>query len=80
MTILELLQSIEWEGDPVHHVCPSCQQMKMVGHAKGCELLHAIEFARAPFVPYEARVVVPALDHRTNAELLAMIEIGRAHV
>ena len=47
--------------------------MKMVGHAKGCELLHAIEFARAPFVPYEARVVVPALDHRTNAELLAMI-------
>ena len=51
MTILELLQSIEWEGDPVHHVCPSCQQMKMVGHAKGCELLHAIEFARAPFVP-----------------------------
>lgn len=36
--ILPRLLAIEWEGDPVSNVCPSCRRHQVQGHEAGCEL------------------------------------------
>lgn len=36
--VRDLLQAIEWAGDDVHFVCPSCRCDRMHGHDKGCRL------------------------------------------
>ena len=48
MTLLELLCAIEWGGkaNPVHHQCPLCGELRMVGHQKDCELALYLKAAR----------------------------------
>lgn len=37
-----LLRQVEWAGDPVHHVCPACQRMRMHGHDPDCALARVL--------------------------------------
>lgn len=38
-----LLEAIEWSGDTVHHLCPSCGRMRMHGHDPDCALKRALD-------------------------------------
>lgn len=44
--ILPLLEGIEWEGDPIAHICPSCRRHQVQGHEKGCDLALLIQKCR----------------------------------
>lgn len=36
--VLWLLNRIEWQGDSIHYVCPSCRENRMHGHKPDCQL------------------------------------------
>lgn len=72
LTLLELLRSIEWEGESHAHYCPRCRMSRQHGHAAGCELAAAIDRAGKVGVRFDTHIDALRAAARAHGYALAV--------
>lgn len=65
--MLALLLQIEWQGDDVHYICPSCRASQMHGHQRKCALQAMLTNLMADRRSPHVQARTPVGDHEDGA-------------